>query len=173
MANITDSLSDEEAIRAVKLFYDVSPKEIWQDKTKPPPERVRTLAADLQRKVPAESKPLVDSVLSAEADNLSTAARGHVCRMLLGWLEASSDLRPYVERAIEMTREPDMAIDPATGAFVIFLILTVFPRIDKGPDKLTVIPAWGLQQALKALPAVLKELPEGVKTMLGKKIIGG
>lgn len=31
MANITDSLSDEEAIRAVKLFYDVSPKEIWAE----------------------------------------------------------------------------------------------------------------------------------------------
>jgi hypothetical protein len=44
MADEIGSLTDEQAIRAVKLFFDLAPPEIWEDSRKPSAERVKTVA---------------------------------------------------------------------------------------------------------------------------------
>jgi hypothetical protein len=174
MPNRADSLSDQQAIQAVKLFYDISPKETWEGHRKLPPERIRTLAADLQEQAPDDWKPFVDSILSEDPGSGQTAARGQLCRTLLGWLEASPELKPYADRAMQTAQQPDMAVDPATGAFIIFLLLAAIPRIEKGPDGLRIIPAAGLEAILKALPAVITAVPKEIYTALAARAgLGG
>ena len=174
MPNRADSLSDQQAIQAVKLFYDISPKETWEGHRKLPPERIRTVAAEIQQQAPDEWKPFVNAVLSEGAPGRQTAARAQLCRTLLGWLEASPALKPYADHAIETAQQPHMAIDPATGAFILFLVLAVIPGIEKGPDGLKVIPAAGLEATLKALPAVLTAVPKEILSALAARLgVGG
>lgn len=90
---------------------------------------------------------------------------------MLGWFGNSAELKPYVDQAVQTAAQPDMAVvDPATGAFIVFMILAVIPRIEKGPDGLKIIPAAGLEALVKALPPVLTAVPKEILSALAAKV---
>jgi hypothetical protein len=170
-------LSDEEAVIAVRYFYDVSPPEVWEGGRKPSPERVRTIAAGLLEQAPAGVKPFVEGILD-DSQRSDSSARATICRTLLDHLSQSPAMHPSVERAIAKAQEVHMAIDPITGAFILAL-LVLSTRTETKPDgSHTMVPGGGiaeiisslrLPEMLEKLPAVIKALPtEAVGKLLAK-----
>lgn len=154
-------LTDAQAIRAVRLFYDFSPPEVWEDGEKPSPDFVKMIADALVEQAPADLQPAVAELANDEATQ--TAARGEVCRLLLSQLRESPAFRTAVDQAIETARKPQMMIDPLTGAFILAILIATAKNAD-GLSK--VIKALQLKALLHELPAVLKALPEGVLNAL-------
>ena len=95
MAPSIESLSDHQAIQALKLFYDYSPDQLWEGGRKPPPERFRSLASDLQDEAPAEYSRFVNLLL--DDSPVHAPARAALCRQLLGSFQQSAALRPYAD----------------------------------------------------------------------------
>jgi hypothetical protein len=162
MATPIDSLSDHQALLALKLFYDLSPDRVWDGGRKPSPERIRTLAGDLQDEAPPEYAHFLELLLDDSPDAADAHARAAFCRMLLSSFHDSPELQASADQAVATAAQPDMCIDPITGTFIVFLALAVIPRIEKGPDGLKIIPAAGLESLLKALPPVLSAAPKEI-----------
>jgi len=153
-----DTLTDEQAIRAVRLFYDFSTPELWKDGEKPSPEFVEMIGAALVEQAPADLQPAV-AALVADNQPSHTAARAEVCRLLLSQLDQLSAFQPALHRAIENARKPQMMIDPVTGVFIIAILIATAKNAD---GLVKVIGALHLPDLLDKLPPVLKALPEGV-----------
>jgi hypothetical protein len=163
-------LSDEQAIRSVRYFYDLSPSDVWEGRRKPSAERVTAIATALQANAPPDLKPILDGLLGTDrgGDNLAQAA---ACRALLDQLSQSPSFAPYVDGAVRRGRDAHMAIDPLTGAIMIALLVAM-PRIQGKSDGSWVVdPAAGipavisalkLPELLSKLPAALRALPEGL-----------
>jgi hypothetical protein len=150
-------LSDEQAVDAIKHFYEFSTPELWEG-GKPSTERVEMVAGALVKRAPADLRPAVAALVSNEEGSLP--ARAEVCRFILTQLGQSPAFKPAVDRAIESARKPHMfIIDPVSGMFIIAILLT----IERNPDGIaTVIRSLNLQGLLHELPEVLRALPEGV-----------
>jgi hypothetical protein len=156
-----ESLSDQQAIQALKLFYDLLPDHAWEGGRKPSPERIQTLAADLREEAPAEFSRFLNVMLDNNSAEGDVHARSSLCRILLASFHDSQELRVAADQAVEEASKLDMCIiDPVTGTFIVFLALAVIPRIEKGRGGLKIIPAAGLEAMLKALPPVLSALPK-------------
>jgi hypothetical protein len=172
-------LSDEQAIRAVRHFYDLSSPDIWEGGRKPPPERVTTIATALHDNAPPDLTPILDGLLG-DARQGDNTARSAICRVLLDELSQAPDFAPYVEQAVTKAREAHMAIDPITGAFLLALLVAI-PKIQRNADGSWVIqPAAGVPAVISALklpellgklPAALRALPKGLLEQLVK--LGG
>lgn len=169
MADPIASLTDEQAIQAIKLFYDFSTSEVWEQEEKPGPERVRTIASALVEHAPADIQPAVAALTTDDRADL-TSIRAEVCRLLLSQLQESPALRSTADRAIAAASQPNMGIDPFTGAFIIAILLAT-TKVKNGPKGLEVqfggvavdaIKALRLPELLHKLPAVLKALPESI-----------
>ncbi len=168
-------LTDEQAINAVKLFYDFAPPELWEDGKKPAPERVEKVAAALVEYASADDKPVIAALLDDDKKELM-GARSEVCRMLLSQLRQSPTFLPIVDRAIETACQPRAGIEPITGAFIVVILLaTTKVEVEYTPDgklkKIVVEPGRGvveiiealrLSELLEKLPPVIKALPEEV-----------
>jgi hypothetical protein len=159
-------LSDEEAVIAVRYFYDASPPEIWEGGHKPSPERVRTIAAGLREKTPADIRPVVEGILD-DYQRSDSAARATICRALLDHLSQSPTMLPSVETAIAKAREVHMVIDPITGAFILAL-LVLSTRTETKPDgSYITVPGGGIAEIISSLrlPEMLEKLPAVIKTL--------
>lgn len=169
-------LTDEQAINAVRLFYDFAPPELWEDGRKPAPERVEKVAAALVEYASADDKPVIAALLDDDKKELM-GARSEVCRMLLSQLRQSPTFLPIVDRAIETARQPQAGIEPITGAFIVAILLATTKvestpegwKIYFGAGVVDAIAALRLPELLEKLPPVLKALPEGVLDALVKK----
>ena len=165
MVNQITSLTDEQAIHALKLFYYFSPPELWEGEEKPSPERVRTIAAALVKQAPAEIQPTVAALVEEDQTD-HTRARADVCRLVLRQLQQSPTFRPAVDRAIETASQPRMAIDPFTGAFIIAILLATTKidgkRVHLGGGAVDAIKALRLPELLHELGPVLKALPKEI-----------
>ncbi len=164
-----DTISDRQAVLAVKTFYDITPDAAWEGGAKPTSHRIRTLVEDLEEEAPDEYKTLIQNLLNENADPGTLAARAELCRMVLRHFNESESLKKYVDEALKTAAQPHMFIDPVTGAFIIFLVLSVLPKVERKGDDLKVIPAYGLTQLVKHLPAVISALPKELLTGLGVK----
>ena len=150
-------LTDEQAIRAVRLFYDFSTPDLWENKQKPSPEFVKMVAAALVKQAPADMRPVAEALAADQPIQLT--ARAEVCRLLLSRLHDSPEFQPVVDRAIDDAKRPHMAIDPITGGFILAMLIAT-ARNSRGLSR--VIMALNLPGLLHELPPVLKALPEGV-----------
>ncbi len=170
------SLTDGQAIRAVKYFFDFSPPELWEDGQKPSPDRVKQIAAALVAQSPDDVKPAVAALVD-DVETAATPARAQVCRLILTQLSQSPAFESTVERAVETSRLPHKMIDPVTGAFILaFLLATT--QIERTPDgwkfrgaggAMEVIGNLHLPELLHELPPVIKALPQGIWAALTGK----
>jgi hypothetical protein len=167
-------LTDVQAIRAVKLFYDLTPPEIWEDSRKPPAERVKTLAAGLLEEAPSDMKPILVSLLEGGQPE-KTAAQSEICRIILRQALQSPKLKPFADQAIETAGRPAMAIDPATGAFIIAMLIAT-SKIEVTPDGgytvrlgdtvVEMLRALQVPKLVHELAAVIKALPKEIVSKL-------
>jgi hypothetical protein len=165
VTNKLDSLTDEQAIHAIKLFYDFAPPEVWEEKQKPSPERVRTIATALVKQASDDIQPAV-AWLMQDGQSGNIAARAAVCRLILGQLQQSATLQPVADRAIKTALQPRMAVDPFTGVFIIALLLAT-TKIDATPQGRKVHFGGGAVDAIKALrlPELIHELAPVIKAL--------
>jgi hypothetical protein len=165
MTNKLDTLTDEQAIHAIKLFYDYAPPEVWEGKQKPSPERVRTIATALVKQASEDIQPAV-AWLMQDGQSGNIAARAAVSRLILRQLQQSATLQPAADRAIETALQPRMAVELVTGVFIIALLLTT-TKVEPTPDGRKVHFGGGAVDAIKALrlPELIHELPPVIKAL--------
>jgi hypothetical protein len=158
------ALSDEQAAKAARIFFDRVPPECWEDGRKPSGERVRTAVEAIREEAGETERSFIEQVLQP------TAARGVVARLVLAEALASAALRPHAETALAEAVKPDMMFDAATGLFVIVLLLCT-SRVEKTPSGFKVelgagakdiIAALRVPELLDKLPAIIKALPAEV-----------
>lgn len=115
-----DSMSSEQAQRALLIFYESLPEGQGR---KPSLTELQALAEEVQDEGPADILSLVTGILKGP----STADRGEFSKILLRELAQCEPIRPYVETAITRAREPQMAPVPD----VILAALVVMPLLPK------------------------------------------
>ncbi|MHB8267456.1 hypothetical protein [Bradyrhizobium sp.] len=151
MPDAIENLTDEQAIRAVRRFYELTPASIWEGGRKPSPEYIRSLAEAAKDDAPAELQPAVAGLVNAGSAE-ATVAQATVARIVLRRAQAVPSFTPLVTQAIGDACKPAMAIDPVTGAFILaFLLFTSDIDLKKGRFR-------GAAYAVKAIQALPKEL---------------
>ena len=161
--NSIDSLTDEQAIQAVKLFHECSDARLWEDSEKPSPEFVKMIAEAVATQAPADLQPGLNALLDNSPEH--TAARAEVCRFLLGQLRLQTAFQATVDRAVEMAAKPRMDMGIVCAAFIICAIWSVGQNAD-GLAK--VIKALDPKGLLEKLPPVIKAFPAGIWEALSK-----
>ena len=121
MTDTIASLTDEQAIHAIRLFYDFVPPNLWENEEKPSIDRVEKIAVALVENTPSDIQPILAALIDDHQPEQS-AARAEVCRLILSQLLQSSAFDHYADQAINTAKQPQMAIDPITGVFIIALI---------------------------------------------------
>ncbi|MBN1912335.1 MAG: hypothetical protein JW818_21625 [Pirellulales bacterium] len=174
MSDKINLLTDEQAVRAVKLFYDRLPDEVWEDGSKPSAERVRSLAEGLRSEATADCQPLVEALM----DEQVTPAQAAVCRVLLNGLAESDTFRADVDAACDEACQPHMAIDPATGAFLVLLLvtgsnITISKKGIQFEGWLSNLAKLPLVEMLEKLPGVISALPKSIIESIFGKLVPG
>jgi hypothetical protein len=174
-------LTDEQAIEAVKLLYEITPIELWQDGRKPNATRVGVVVSSLRDNAPDEAKPLLEKAMSDDANTV--ALKAELARLVLTRAKAIPELEKYVSESIETTAKKVLALDPLTGAFIIAMLLAVPSIHVRGKDggSVEIIPGGGLTQVLAALdikgmlhelPAIVAALPKEISVKLFSSLRG-
>lgn len=149
MTQQISSLTVEQAQRALLLFYDMLPNELWEGQTKLSVAEIEALADELQESAPIEIQPIINTLLTGD----DKAVNGEAAKMLLQELWQFELLRPYVEQAVTRAEEPHMAPIPIViGAFII--VLAVLPR--EIPTKYGPIKLGHLEDAAKLIGELTK-----------------
>ena len=113
-----DSLSDAQAVRALRLFYELSPSAAWDGGRKPSPERLKTLAAGLAEEAPADLLPALATLLD-DKDPAGVSARAALARAVLKQGAASPEFASAAAQAMNVAAKPEMGIDPITAGFIV------------------------------------------------------
>jgi hypothetical protein len=167
------SLTDAQAVRALRLFYELSPAAAWEGGRKPSPERLKTLAAGLAEKAPADLRPALTALLDDE-DPAGASARAALARVVLEQGAASPEFAPAAAHAMETAVKPEMAVDAVTAGLVLSLALGIshikFGSFEFESRLPKAIHELRLPELLDKLPAVLKALPSSVWDLLHRKV---
>jgi hypothetical protein len=158
MSNQIAPLTDEQAIHAVRLFFDYSSSVLWTDGKKPTPERLKQISDTLVSNAPEDIKSAVVT-LAADGTTEATAAQAQVARIILARLGDVPAFEPALKKAEEKAREA-LKFDLLTGGFILALLLATTKIETKGGTKISL--SGGMAEILHELPAVMKALPEGV-----------
>lgn len=143
-----DSLTDEQALLALKMFIEDSPSEVWADGRRPTAARMEQVGDAVVRNAPEQLKSTV-----------TTLDQAQVARFILNKLREAPDLQPAVENAIDSASRPHkFAIDPVTGAFLVACLLAT-SKFEHGKISLGA----NMPQILRELPAVIKAIPQGIR----------
>lgn len=163
-------LNDAQAAKALRLLYDRTPPEHWEDGGKPSEERLRTVVDALREDAAETDRHAVETLLAPA----SLRERGTLARLVLTRVSQSSALRPYVDQAVTEAAKRDMMFDPAAGVFVIGMLLAT-SKVAKTKDGFTVelgggakdiIGALRVPEVLAKLPAIIKALPSEILSRL-------
>ena len=158
-----ESLTPEQAQRALLMFYDLLPSTNWEDGNKPSSARMDALADRLLKNSPEGIQPFLGSLHTGN----DPLVRGETARVVLQQFAQIDALAPYVTQAMTRSLEPHMMIDPISiGAIVIVLLaaLSAQGRI-KTPGGVEINFKGGAPAMLEQLAKVLKELPDVLKAL--------
>jgi hypothetical protein len=118
MSQLIDELTPEQEQQAIIIFYSKLPRELWENGEKPSSISIEATADELQENVSEEFKPLIsDLYLKGNVEIKAEASKA-----LLERFYGQEPLRPYVEDAARMAKEPQMAPIPVIiGAYIVIL----------------------------------------------------
>ena len=116
------SLTPEQAQRALLLFYEISPDDLWEGR-KPSQIDIKAWVEELQEEAPIEIQPFLTTLLN-EPDQLH---RGEIAKILLSNFAEYPSFLPHVEKAVTRATEPCMVPLPLVMGALI-LALAVLPR---------------------------------------------
>ena len=146
MSPKTSALSSEQAQRALLLFYDLLPAEVWEGE-KPSEARVEALTDELREDGPPEAQKFIEGL--DETDDPEKL--GEVARVLLSQFADNPTTRPLVETAIERTSQPHlMFIEPLILVGVLAVLSSC--RLEEGKFS---FDGRNVVELVKALPSGL------------------
>jgi hypothetical protein len=164
-----DSLTPEQAVRAVGLFYDLVPAEAWEGGAKPPIARVETVAAKVRDCAPEEAQPALDGLFAPR----NTVARGELARFVLNGFSSNIAFKPYVDEAVEVAAKPNMMIDPLSLTAILAILVLLSPTIEHSAGKTRItsglvatLHELHVDKLAAQLPAVLKAIPQSIMEKL-------
>jgi len=127
------SLSSEQALRALIVFYDLLPAESWEGGAKPSAARLESAAERLQDDAPDNVRPVVDALLAQGNEE----EKGEMAKAVLAAFHGQEELRAYVEQATEQARQPHMAPIPLIVGAVIVILAALPKEVDMKEKKWT------------------------------------
>jgi hypothetical protein len=143
------SLTNEQAQRALVLFYDLLPAESWVRDQKPAAANLRAMGERLEENAPAELQPFL---LALHAQG-NAELKGTVAKQVLTRLSANELARPFVDQAISQSRDPHMYIPPE----IVYCLL--------GLAALSVDIKTKRFETHSRVPELVKQLTEFVKAL--------
>jgi hypothetical protein len=143
------SLSPEQAQRALIIFYDILPDDLWEGGTKPSAAKLESAAERLQEDAPDDVRPVVDTLL-AEGNE---GEKGEVAKAVLATFYEQDELRVFVEQATQQAQQPHMAPIPLIVGAVIVLLAALPKDVDLKEKK------WKFGH-LRDAAALVKELAQ-------------
>jgi len=155
------SLTAEQAQRAILLFYDLLPSELWEDQTKPSLARMETLSDRVKENASGDVRPFVNALL-AEGN---TERKGEMAKLLLQTFAQQDALRPYVEQALTRSAEPHMAPIPVDIGTLLIVLALLSVKMD-------VKTKWVKFHFEGAAPELVEKFTGLVKT-LPSRLLGG
>lgn len=158
------SLSPEQSQRALMIFYDLLPADIWEGGRKPSAVRLESVAEKLQEEAPEDVQPVVDTLLAEGSEE----EKGEVAKALLATFYEQDELRGYVEQAAQQARQPHMAPIPLLIGSVIILLAALPKEVDLKEGKLKFGHLQDLAALVKELAAFAGNLPADVLKRLAK-----
>src|SRR5690242_1685751 len=121
-----ETLSAEQAQRALLLFYDLLPGTMWEDGQKPSAADIDAWADELQHETSQEARNFVETLQASENATL----RAEPAKKLLAYFAQYPPFVPYIEQAVARTREPHMMPIPALIAPLITFLTSMQFDID-------------------------------------------
>lgn len=124
-----ESLSDDQAQRALLAFYDLLPESLWASGKKPSGERVENLVDRMEENISDDVATFVEKVRS-QNDN----RRAAVSRAILMSFNQNNDFQPYIEKATAQAMEPHMSPLPLYIAEFMIIMAALSVEIGKTKD---------------------------------------
>jgi hypothetical protein len=166
-------LTDQQAIRALHLFYELLPPASWENARKPSPERLKTLAAGIAEEAPVDLQAAVSALLD-DSNPAGASARAALARLVLTQAVDSPQFAPAAMQAMTTAAKPEMFIEPVTAALMFALVLSVsdikaggFRYQSRLPN---VIKELRLPELVGKLGPVLRALPIGIAEAIARRI---
>lgn len=119
LADRIASLSDDQAQRALLLFFEALPAELWQG-GKPRRGEMDAVVDEICDAVPA-ARPLLEP---------GSPQTGVLAREVLAELSADAALLPHVETALARAGEPHLLTGPEVAAVALVLLAARVERVD-------------------------------------------
>jgi hypothetical protein len=150
-----DSISSEQAQRALLIFYESLPEGQGR---KPSLTEIQALAEDVREEGPADIQALVSGILKGPSAN----DKGEVSKILLRQLAQFEPFRSYVETAVTRASQPQMSPVPL-AILAVLVVIPVLPKIhyDKRKGELGADwdPCGNLTAIINSLRGLAKSLP--------------
>lgn len=167
-----DSLNDEQARHAAKLFYDHLSASAWEGGRKPAIERVATVVSALQDLSTGQDGAVLKGLTAMTPASL--AAQAVLARIVLTQALAAPGMAPAAQAAIAGALQPNMGVALEYGSIIVAMLLST-TKIDHGPDgwhvhlgggAADIVTALRVPELLEKLPAIIKALPATVLARL-------
>jgi hypothetical protein len=120
------ALSPEQAQRALMIFYDLLPGELWEGGTKPSAAKLESTAEQLQEDAPEDVRPVVDALLAEGGEE----DKGEAAKAVLSMFHEQENLRGFVEQATAQAQQPHMAPIPLIVGAVIVILAALPKEVD-------------------------------------------
>ena len=158
MEQSIESLSLEQAQRALMIFYDLLPSDFWEGGAKPSAAEIEATAEELQDEATENVRPVVDALLAKGREE----ERGGAAKAVLNMFYEQESLRGFVEQAARQAQQAHMAPIPAIIGAVIVLLAGVRVRVGpNGVDVQIAIPE-NVTAIMSGISDLTKHLPKSV-----------
>lgn len=120
------SLSPEQAQRALMIFYDLLPGDLWEGGKKPSAAKIESTVEQLHEEATDDVRPVVDALLAEGSEE----EKGEAAKTVLGIFYEQDELRGFVEQATQEAQRPHMAPIPLIIGAVIVLLAALPKEVD-------------------------------------------
>jgi hypothetical protein len=120
------SLSPEQAQRALLIFFDILPGDIWEEGGKPSASKLESAAERVQEEATDEVRPVVEAMLAEGNEGV----KGEAAKAVLNEFYEREELRGYVEQAAQQAQQPHMSPIPLIIGAVIVLLAAIPKDVD-------------------------------------------
>lgn len=172
MDSSINSLTPVQAQRALMIFSELLPDDLWEGGSKPSTARIEMTAETIQDDALPETQPLVNA-LTAEGND---EEKGAVAKALLTAFREDESLAGFVDEAVTKAQQPHMAPLPIiVGAVAIILISGIrFEKDKQGRTQFKFDGVASVKGLSNGIATIAKHLPKpALEKYLSRFLPGG
>jgi hypothetical protein len=121
------SLSPQQAQRALLIFYDLLPADLWEGSKKPSAAKIESTVEKLQEEMTEDVRPVVQALLNAGGEG----EKGGAAKAVLNMFYEKQSLRGFVEQAVRQAQQPHMSPIPLMFGEVAILLAAMPKDVDQ------------------------------------------